>query len=87
MTIVQADLTEQQRERLTAHLALRGIALRDYTVGLIRTSLLELVCAPRFSLENPSFRPTNQRRACYVQDYGDLDGSTGHWAVEEETGQ
>ena len=87
MTIVRADLTEQQRERLTSHLTLRGIALRDYTCDLIRTALLELLCAPRSSLENPSFRPTNQQRTFYAQDYGDLDGSTGYWAAEEETGQ
>ena len=31
MTLVQADLTEQQRERLTSHLAIRGIPLRNYT--------------------------------------------------------
>ena len=83
MTIVQADLTEQQRERLTPHLALRGIALRDYTFNLFRTLFLELFCAPRSSLENPSIRPTNQQRTFYVQDYGDLGGSTGYWAAED----
>ena len=29
MTIVQADLTEQQRERVTAHLAIRGITFAE----------------------------------------------------------
>ena len=34
MTIVQADLTEQQRERLTSHLAIRGIPLHNTRVTL-----------------------------------------------------
>ena len=47
MTTVQADLTEQQRERLTSHLAIRGIPLQSNTFDLIRTTCLELLCAPR----------------------------------------
>ena len=87
MTIVQVDLTEHQREKLTSHLTLRGVALREYTFDLIRIYCLACCCAPRSSLENPSFRPTGQQRTFYVQDYGELDSSTGYWAVEEETGQ
>ena len=56
MSFVQADLTEQHRERLTAHLTFRGIALRDYTFDPIRTSILELVCAPRL-FGKPFFPP------------------------------
>ena len=80
MTIVQADLTEQRRERLTAHLTLRRTALRNHTFDLVRSSFLELFCAPRSSLETPSFRPTNQQNTFYAQDYGDLD-------AVQETGQ
>ena len=42
MTIAQADLAEQQRERLTSHFAIRGIPLQNYTFDLIRTAFLEL---------------------------------------------
>ena len=87
MTIVQADLTEQQREMLTSHLAIRIIPLQNYTFDLIRTTFLELVCAPRSSLDNPSFRPSNQQKTFLVQDSGELDGNTGYWATDEETGQ
>ena len=87
MTIAHADLSEQQRERLAPHLTLRGVALRNYNFLRIRTLLFELFGAPRSSLEKPSFRPTNQQRTFYSQDYGDLDGSSGYWATEEETGQ
>ena len=77
----------QQRDRLTSRMAICGITLQVFTFDLIRTALLELVCDPRSSLHNPSFRPTNQQRTVYVQDYSDLDGSTCCWAAEEETGQ
>jgi hypothetical protein len=40
MTIVQADLPKQQRERLTSHLAMRGIPLQNYTFDLIRKAFL-----------------------------------------------
>ena len=87
MTILQVDLTEQQREILTSHLAIRGIPLQSYTFDLIWSAFLELFCAPRSSLDNPSFRPSSQPRTFLVQCYGELEGSTGYWAVEEETGQ
>ena len=86
LTIVQADLTETQREMLTSHLAIRGIPLQNYTFDLIRTALLELFCAPRSSLDNHSFRPSNQQKTFLVQAYGELEGSPGYWAAEEETG-
>jgi hypothetical protein len=38
MTIAQDDMTEQQRERLTSHLPIRGIPLQNYTFDLIRTA-------------------------------------------------
>ena len=80
-------MTEPHRERLTSHLAIRGIPLQNYTFDLIRTTCLELFCAPRSSLENPSFRPSNQQKTFLVQDYGELDGSTGYWAADRDTGQ
>ena len=73
MTIAQADLIEQQRDRLTSHLAIRGIALQNYTFDHIRQRFLELVGAPRSSLENPSFRPSNQQRTFLVEEYGELE--------------
>ncbi len=54
---------------------------------MIRSALLELFCAPRPSLDNPSFRPSSQQRAFFVHDYGELEVTTGYWAIGEETGQ
>ena len=45
MTIVQADLILQQRERLTSHLAIRGISVAKLHVfTFFRTAVLELSC-------------------------------------------
>ena len=79
MTNVQAtSLSSSERERLTSHLAIRAFPLRNYTFDLIRTAFLELFCAPRSSLDNPSFRRSNQQRTFFGQDYGELEGSTGY---------
>ena len=87
MTIVQAGLTEQQRERLTSHLAIRGIPMQNYTFDILRTAVVEIFCAPRSPLDNPSFRPSNQQRTFLVRDYGELEGSTGYWAAADKNGQ
>ena len=79
MTLAQVDLTEQERARLTSYLDIRGIPLQSYTLNLNITAFLELFCAPQWSLETPSVRPPNQQRTFLVQDYGELDGSTGYW--------
>ena len=60
--------------------------MRNFTFDLISTELLEVFCAPRYSLHNPSFRPSNQQRTCFVHDYGAMEGTTGYWDIEEETG-
>ena len=73
--------------RDSSHLAVRGLPLRSHMFELINTAFLKLFCAPRSSLGNPSARPSNQQRTFLVQYYGELEGSTGYWAAEEETGQ
>ena len=88
MTLVQVDLTEQQREH--THITPRdprNPVANNYAFDRIRTALLELFCAPRSSLDNPSLRPSNQQRTFLVQYYGELEGSTGYWAAEEGAGQ
>ena len=41
MTVVQVDLTEQQREILTSHLTVQGIPLRSCTFDFIISAVLE----------------------------------------------
>ena len=38
-------------------------------------------------LGQPFFSPINQQRTFLVQDYVELEGSTGYWVAYEETGQ
>ena len=87
MVTVQADLSEQQREKLSAHMSLRGIMLQAYTFEQIRECLIELFCAPRSSIENPSYRVSGQGRTFAVLEYGEIEGSMGYWAECEETGE
>ncbi len=84
-----ADLTEQQRERLQSTMTLRGILLQGYTLDNLRESFIELFCAPRSSLDNPNLRTSGSpggRSFCIIE-YGELDGSTGFWVEDDETGE
>ena len=33
------------------------------------------------------FRSSNKQKTFLLHDYGELEGSTGYWVAEEETGQ
>ena len=87
MSIVQANLAEQQRERLHLHMSLRNIALEQYTVGAIIATFLELLCAPRSALANPSLSPASPKRTFHVQAYGEVGGWPGDGAMDEDYGQ
>ena len=73
--IVVSDLTEQQRERLQSTLTQRGYKVENYSFQPVKEAFRELFCAPRSSLENPSFRASGQsnRSFCVLED-GDMDG-------------
>jgi hypothetical protein len=59
---VLADLNEQQRERMTSTMALRGARIDAYTYESVRDIFIELLCAPRSSLENPSLRTGSRKK-------------------------
>ena len=40
--LTNSDLNEQQRERLTSHLALRGVMMRDYSLRIVQESFRTL---------------------------------------------
>ena len=63
MFTVQADLSEQQRERLTSHMTIRGIHVQNYTFEALREAFIELFCAPKSGLDNPNYRTTGQGRS------------------------
>jgi hypothetical protein len=54
--LANSDLSEQQPEHLTSHLALRGIMMRDYTCGLILTSFRNLFTSTTTGMADPSIR-------------------------------
>ena len=86
--VVQADLTEMQRERFASSMSLRGMSVQQYTTMAVRDMFIELFCAPRSSLENPSLRTgtvQNQRSFCILEE-GEMDGVTGYWAEDDDTG-
>ena len=56
MFIVASDLSEAQRERFTSFLSLRRMDIPAYTFETARTVFVELFCAPKSSMENPSLR-------------------------------
>ena len=85
MFIVQSDLNEQQRERLTSHMTIRGIQVQNYTFEGLREAFIELFCAPRSGIDNPNYRTTGQGRSFYVYEYGECDGQYGYWVQDEET--
>ena len=87
--LANSDLSEQQRERLTSHLALRGIMIRDYTLDLIFTSLRTLFTSTKTGIADPSIRPggigrTSKQRSFYLFEAGEFDGEEGYWAVGDE---
>ena len=87
---VLADLAESQRERVTSTLALRGRRIQEYTLAEVREIFIELFCAPKPSLADPSLRPAGPReRSFCVLDQGELDGQSGQsgYRVEDDDAQ
>jgi hypothetical protein len=84
---VLSDLIEQQRERMTSTMALRGARIDAYTYESVRDIFIELFCAPRSSLENPSLRTGSQGRSFCIMDHGDMDGTYGYWVEDDESGE
>ena len=52
--VVQADLTEPQRERFMSTMTMRNMDIGDFTVTQVRGILTDLFCTSRNSLENPN---------------------------------
>ena len=85
--VVQADLAEQQRERMTSTMVTQGVHVENYTYQGIRQVFTELFCAPTNSWENPSPRGgrTQGRSFCILGD-GEMDGACGYWAEDGDSG-
>ena len=85
ITTCLADLNEVQRERLSSTMALRGFNIQGYTYQGIRDVFMELFCAPKSSLDNPSLRTSHNGRSFCVLEDGEMDGVSGFWVEDDDT--
>ena len=64
--------------------------MQNYTFESVREVFFELFCAPKSSIDNPNLRTSGvegrQRNFC-VMDSGDLDGSSGYWVEDDDSGE
>ena len=82
--ISTADLSQDQRQSLTH----RNRTMDQYRVGELRETFIEMFCTVKTAVGNPMMNPSGSggRRAFLVIEEGDLDGSFGYWAEDEEDG-
>ena len=87
--IAQADLNEQQRERLVSANA-QHIPMENYEYQAVETQFLQLFCVSRTSISDPQLqhRPSDRRRRTYfIEEHGTMDGEEGYWVTDETTGE
>ena len=61
--IIQSELSDQQRERLTSAMSLRNISLENYSYEMLKTHYHELFITRRTSIQDPSIRPQGGNRS------------------------
>eukprot|EP00435_Cladocopium_sp_Y103_P029203 s108_g7.t1 len=85
--LAQADLNEQQRERLVSSMNIRQISMPQYTYLQVKQLFLELFCLPRIGVADPNIAH-RKRSSFYIIEEGETEaGEQGFWAVDEETGE
>ena len=85
--IIQSELSDQQRERLTSAMSLRNISLKNYSYEMLKTHYHELFITTRTSIQDPSIRPQrgNRSNTFFILDQGEHEGEESFW-VEDEDG-
>ena len=68
--LVQADLNENHRERFVISMSLRQIDMAQYTSLQVKRLFMELVCATRTGIADPTIRHV-KRSTFLVADKGD----------------
>ena len=88
LVVSHAELSFDQRMSLTSIMAHRGIDLVGLDAGTLRDIFIEMFCNPRTAVDNPLLNNTDHggRRSFIVMDEGELDGSFGFWAEDEDDG-
>ena len=86
--ISTADQSQDQRQSLTSIMTHRNRTMDQYRVGELRETFIEMFCTVKTAVDNPMMNPSGSggRIAFLVFDEGDLDGSFGYWAEDEEDG-
>ena len=96
--LVQADLSENQRERLISSMTLTGTRIDTYQYEQVKAQVFELFCTTRTGLADPRLRTSVQGqhrgfrsnrttggRSFAILDHGDFDGQFGYWVQDEDT--
>ena len=83
-----ADLTQDQRNTLTSIMTHRGRTLDQYNIQELRDLFLEMFCTTKTAVDNPMMQPSGmaQRRSFLVKEEGELEGTDGYWAEDDEDG-
>jgi len=88
--LIQSDLSEQQRLLFMSQMSIRKLKMQDWTWEIVRDLFLELLAAPKSNFDDPNVRPRNdyRERSFFLleEESGYLDGHSGYWVEEEETG-
>ena len=84
--IIQSELSDQQRERLTSAMSLRNISLENYSYEMLKTHNHELFITTRTSSQDPPIRPQggNQSNTFFIIEQGEYEGEEGFWVEDEE---
>ena len=88
--LANSDLSEQQRERLTSHLAYRNILMRNYTLDVVFAGFKTLFTSTKTGIADPLVRHGGlqrrhgRHRSFYLFEAGYWDEDDGYWAVDEE---
>ena len=83
-----ADLTQDQRNTLTSIMTHHGRTLDQYNIQELRDLFLEMFRTTKTAVDNPMMQPSGmaQRRSFLVLDEGELEGTDGYWAEDDEDG-
>ena len=83
-----ADSTQEQRNTLTSIMTHRGRTLAQDNAQELKDIFLEMFCSTRTAVDNPMMQPSGmaQRRSFLVIEEGELEGTDGYWAEDDEDG-
>ena len=88
--LANSDLSETQRERLTSHLALRNVLMRNYNLDVVFEAFRSLFTSTKTGISDPSVRHgglqrrQGRNRSFVTFELGSWDEQDGYWAADEE---